>query len=127
MRSGAIAAEARATAELPPMKPGLIQSRTALLIGAALCFIGMAVIFLMLLVRGEGRARRGVVSSLGGTRAKRPSAVAGMADWATTMAEKMSLQYCIATNLSFGRRLSFWLCSTRTSERPFPSTVWRGK
>lgn len=88
VRFGPVSAEAQGSVELPQAPPDVFQSRTALLVGAGLCFLGMALLFLILLVAGDGRAKRGVASALGGRAAKRPSAVAGVADWATNAAEK---------------------------------------
>ncbi len=88
VRSGAVSADATSNATLPTIQPAAPQTRTALLVGAVLVFVGAALLLLILFAGGDGRARRSVVNSLGGSRTKRPSAVAGMADWATTVADR---------------------------------------
>ena len=77
------------------------------LIGAALCFLGMVVLFLILFLTGEARARRGVVSSLGGaSRAKRPNAVAGVAEVASVGGFVKQYQVSINPNTLLAYHLS---------------------
>ena len=88
--AGEIKAEATSTSEFPPLPPaqGFLGSQLSLMVGAGLAFVAMAVIFVMLLNPGRARARRSVLSALGSQRATRPSAVSGITDWATMLADR---------------------------------------